>query len=140
MTDLTRVLPHRPPFLAIDRVIEILPGKRAVAAKDVTAGSFWSGKGDSYPQVLILEAMAQVGALAAAGPGNDSGGGELMPGYLAALSDTKFGRMPQAGDTVVFTMEFEAGMGGLVRFKGTARIADEMAAESVMTFSVPVRK
>jgi len=138
---ITGVLPHGYPFLMVDRVVEVVPGRRAVAIKNITGDCGWTGtdEGGSYPQLFLIEAMAQVGALAASGTGIGDPGMPAIPGYLAGLNDAKFGRMPETGDQVVFTLDYEAGMGGLVRFKGTAKIGEEMAAESGLTFSAPGR-
>jgi 3-hydroxyacyl-[acyl-carrier-protein] dehydratase len=136
-----RKLPHRYPFLMVDRVVEVVPGKRAVAIKNITNNCFATGtSGLGYPRVFLLEIMAQVGALAASGAVSAPGGedGVLEPGYLAGLHDVRFDRTPEIGDQVVFTLDFVAAMGGLARFKGTAKIGGEVAAESGLTFSAPV--
>ena len=137
-TEIAAALPHRYPFLMVDRVVEVVPGRRAVAVKNITADSGAGNGGRAeYPQVFLLEAMAQVGALAAAGPGLGSAGGMGIPGYLAGINDARFGVRPLAGDVVVFTLDFVAASGGLVRFNGVATVGEEIAAEAGLTFSVP---
>lgn len=139
-TGILNRLPHRYPFLMVDRVVEVSPGRRAVAVKDIAGDSFaaLSGRYEDYPRIMLLEAMAKVGALAASGSVEGGAeGGAGGPGYLAGIHDARFGRAPEIGDRVVFTLEFEAGMGGLVRFKGTARVGEDVAAQAGLTFQAP---
>ena len=130
-------LPHRQPFIMVDRVLEVIPGKRAVAIKIITIDSLSSGWGGGryYPEAFILEAMAQVGALAAAARQDGKEG--PISGFLAAISDARFLKRPEVGETVLFELEYQTGMGGLVRFKATAKIEGQVAAESVLTFTLP---
>lgn len=141
---MTGALPHRYPFLMVDRVVEVEPGVRAVAVKTVTAvGHHQQGlPGLAFPEVMVLEAMAQVGALTAAGaaPMPDAPAGETaISGYLAALTDVKFHVRPVPGDVVVMTLEFVARIGPLVRFRGTAAIDGETAVEAGLSFTVDMR-
>lgn len=133
------VLPHRYPFVMLDRVLEVSPGKSARAEKTITQDGFFGAGGCFFPELFLLEAMAQLGAIAAAG--QDTGGREGPPadaiGYLAGLADARFGARPVPGDRVLFTVEYEARLGGLVRFNGKAMIGEELAAESKLTFTIP---
>lgn len=137
-TDIIASLPHRFPFLTVDRVLEVEPGKRAVAVKNITDGGFFCDRRGAMPELLLVEAMAQVGALAAAPHTQGSPDGESVPGYLAGLGDVRFLKSPCVGDVVTLTLDFQARLGGLVRFKGVAEIGGEKAAEAVLTFSIPV--
>ena len=135
--EILEAIPHRQPFIMVDRVVEVVPGRRATAIKLITPDALSNGwsSGKFYPEVFVLEAMAQVGALAAAP--RDNGKGEPVSGFLAAISGARFLKRPEAGDTVFFELEYQAGMGGLVRFKATAKIEGLVAAESILTFSLP---
>jgi 3-hydroxyacyl-[acyl-carrier-protein] dehydratase len=137
-SEIIAALPHRFPFLMVDRVLEIEPGKKAVAVKTITADGFFCGRRGTMTDLLLVEAMAQVGALAAAPQAEGSPEGELMPGFLAGLGDVRFLKSPNAGDVATLTLDFQARLGGLVRFKGVAEIGGEKAAEAILTFSVPV--
>jgi len=139
-----RDLPHRYPFLMVDRVLELVPGIRAVAVKNVTADNpYHLGRGAGrYPEILLIEAMAQVGALAASPHEAVTSGelgekGEPIPGYIAGINDARMARAPRVGEIVVFRLEFVAKMGAMVRFKGTASVGDELIAESGLTFTLP---
>jgi len=133
------VLPHRYPFLFIDRVIETVPGKKAVAELCIgsdmpyTAGS----AGGAFPDVLIIEAMAQTGALAAAGAGvDDAAEAPAVKGYLAGLNDVKFHGRAYPGDVVRMELEYVARMGSMVRFTGRASVAGIEIASCGLTFTV----
>ncbi len=136
--EIIAALPHRFPFIMVDRVLEVEPGKRAVAVKRITADGFFSDRLGTTADLLIIEAMAQVGALASAPQEQGGPERELMPGFLAGLGDVKFLKSPRAGDVVTLTLDFQARLGGLVRFKGVAEIDGEKAAEATLTFSIPV--
>lgn len=138
-SEIIAALPHRFPFLMVDRVLEIEPGKKAVAVKIITADGFFCGRQGMMSDLLLVEAMAQVGALAAAPPEQSSPDGESVPGFLAGLGDVRFLKSPNAGDVATMTLDFQARLGGLVRFKGVAEIGGEKAAEATLTFSVPVK-
>ncbi len=136
-TEIIAALPHRFPFLMVDRVLEIDPGRRAVAVKRITADGFYCGRRGTMAGLLLVESMAQVGALAAAPRVAVSPESGLMPGFLAGLGDVSFLKSPDVGDVVALTLVFQARLGGLVRFKGVAEIGGEKAAEATLTFSVP---
>ena len=128
----------------VDRVVEVVPGRSASGVKSVAADCFFSGnsRSMSFPGLFLLEALAQLGALAsgAHGSGARQDDDAQIPGYLAAVQDARFGRVPVAGDSIYLSVEFEARFGNLVRFRGIAKIGEEVAAESVLTFSVPTAK
>jgi 3-hydroxyacyl-[acyl-carrier-protein] dehydratase len=137
-------LPHRHPFLLVDRVVEVVPGRRAVAIKTISADSCSmrpAGTGFSS-EMLVIEAMAQTGALAYAcrqtGEGRVEVGpaGAVVMGYLAGLNDVVFHNRPAAGDTLELTLEYVAAMGPMVRFKGTAKVMGETVVEAGLTFTV----
>lgn len=142
--DILRRLPHRPPFLLVDRVLELVPGKRVVAVKTVSddAESMRSAAGGYSREMLVIEAMAQTGALAYSqmrpGEGGTAGGSEetVVKGYLAGLNDVVFHRRPKPGDTLELTLEFVAAMGPMARFIGTAKVRNEAVAEAGLTFTV----
>jgi 3-hydroxyacyl-[acyl-carrier-protein] dehydratase len=97
-------LPHRFPFLLLDRVIELEPGVRAVARATVSASS-------DFPQVLLIEAVAQLAGIATIQ--QDSEGG-----FLAAIDRAEFGRLPLAGDVLTVTTTVLKAFGRLFLVEG----------------------
>src|SRR5438046_8544165 len=98
--EIQRVLPHRYPFLLIDRVVEITPRERIVAVKNVTANEpFFMGHFPGFPVmpgVLIIEAIAQVGAIAVLGMPENKG----KLAFFAGLDEVRFKRQVVPGDTL----------------------------------------
>ena len=98
--DIQKIIPHRFPFLLIDRIIEIEPGKRAVGIKNVTINEqFFQGHFPDYPVmpgVLIVEAIAQVGAVAMLQLEEYKG----RIAFFAGLDNVRFKRQVKPGDTL----------------------------------------
>ena len=110
-SDICRLIPHRPPFLLVDRVVALDPGRSGTGIKELRADdALFSGHFPDrpiFPGVLIVEACAQLGAIimaAAASPVDSSGpGGERVPpvGYLAAVNRFKFFAPAVPGECLV---------------------------------------
>jgi 3-hydroxyacyl-[acyl-carrier-protein] dehydratase len=137
-----RSLPHRYPFLFVDKVLEVEPGVRAVAIVRMTANTpYFSRAGRlEFPDVLIIEAMAQLGAVTAAATDDTASDADQPPvsGYLAAINDAVFKVRAVPGDTITLTLDYVARMGSMVRFNGTAIINGDVAATCGLTFTVEV--
>src|SRR6187200_1732018 len=100
-----KIIPHRYPFLLIDRVIELEPGQRAVAIKNVTANEeFFQGHFPQYPVmpgVLIVEALAQTGGIALGTM--DEYKGRIA--FFAGIDNVRFKRQVKPGDTLRLEVE-----------------------------------
>jgi 3-hydroxyacyl-[acyl-carrier-protein] dehydratase len=126
------LIPHRDPFLLIDRVVELDPGVRCVAEHDFT-GEEWYLKGHFpgepiVPGVMLTESMAQaatVGAMAL--PDYRDG-----IGLFAGIEEMRFKRIVRPGDTGRFTAVFEKMRRGFARVHVTAHVGDELAAEGTI--------
>lgn len=128
-------LPHRYPLLLVDRVLELEPGKRTLALKNVTINEpFFVGhfpQRPVMPGVLILEAMAQAAALLSL----QSAGVEIDEKtlvYFAAIDNARFKRPVEPGDQLLMEITLLRLRQGVQRFHGAARVGDELAAEAEM--------
>jgi 3-hydroxyacyl-[acyl-carrier-protein] dehydratase len=137
--DVTRIqalLPHRYPFLLIDRVIELEPHKRVRAIKNVTANEpFFQGHFPDLPimpGVLIVEALAQCGAVAVLAEEENRGRLALFAG----IDDCRFKRIVEPGDTLELVCAVEKVRGPIGRGKATARVDGELAVRATLTFAV----
>mmetsp|Transcript_69991 Transcript_69991/g.111042 ORF Transcript_69991/g.111042 Transcript_69991/m.111042 type:complete len:240 (+) Transcript_69991:44-763(+) len=133
------LLPHRYPFLLVDKVIEFVPGKKAVAIKKVTANEeFFNGHFPNrpiMPGVLQLEAMAQVGGIIALQEPITDGKGDF---FFAGVNNVKWRRPVVPGDTLVMQMELTAFKPrfGLVKMKGVSYIDGKKVVEGEFQFAM----
>jgi 3-hydroxyacyl-[acyl-carrier-protein] dehydratase len=139
--DIRKILPHRYPFLLVDKVIEIDPGKRAVGIKNVTANEpFFQGHFPEYPimpGVLIVEALAQTAGIAVnaqAAQSQDSGDAKL--GVFASIDGMKFKKQVLPGDTLRLEAEILSAKMGVVKAKVKASVDDKVAAEGEIRFAM----
>ena len=129
---LRRLLPHRHPFLLLDRVVELEPGRRAVGVKCVSvaepcfAGHF--PERAVFPGVLIVEALAQLAGVVQASAHQERDGGAPRAGYLASLHGFKFRRPVVPGDRMVLEARANASVGGLTDFTVSATVDGETVA------------
>lgn len=126
-------LPHRYPFLLVDRVLEIDSGKRIRALKNVTINEpFFTGHFPHrpvMPGVLMLEAMAQAAALLAfANAGSEPNENSVI--YFAGIDGARFKRPVEPGDQLVLDVELVRAKAGIYKFKGTARVGEDIACEA----------
>jgi 3-hydroxyacyl-[acyl-carrier-protein] dehydratase len=134
--DPTGLLPHRPPFLFVDWVDEVVPGERAVARYRVTGDeAFLAGHfpgNPVFPGVIQLEALAQAGAVAVLADPRFSGRLPLFGG----VEKVRFRRMVRPGDELVLTVELErlSARGGWG--SGTATVAGEVACSARLFFAL----
>ncbi|WP_080872429.1 3-hydroxyacyl-ACP dehydratase FabZ [Oceanobacillus timonensis] len=130
------VLPHRYPFLLVDQVKEIDEGKKVTAIKNVTANEpFFPGHFPDYPVmpgVLILEALAQTGAIAVLGIEENKG----KIGLLAGVDKCRFKQQVKPGDQLELTVEIIRMKGPIGKGKGTATVNGKVACEAEITFAI----
>jgi 3-hydroxyacyl-[acyl-carrier-protein] dehydratase len=134
--DIKRILPHRSPFLLVDRILELEPDKRVVGLKNVTSNEryFIAGPGGvpTLPASILTEAMAQAGAvLILSKPENQ---GRLV--YFMGIDRVRYRRPVVAGDQVLLegeVLRMRSKMGSL---RGRALVNGELACEGDMTFAL----
>ena len=136
---LLKQLPHRYPFLLVDRVLELEKGKRIKALKNVTINEpFFEGHFPNrpvMPGVLMLEALAQASALLsfdALGASPD----DQMIYYFAGMNDVRFRRPVEPGDQLILEAELLRMKAGIFKFKTRALVGDELAVEAELTCAV----
>jgi 3-hydroxyacyl-[acyl-carrier-protein] dehydratase len=125
-------LPHRYPFLLVDRVLSLEPMKKLVAVKCVTVNEpFFAGHFPGHPVmpgVLILEALAQAAALLAKGSMVDDPGDVVT--YLMAIDNARFRKPVVPGDRIELHVEVVRQKGSIWKEKGTAFVDGEVVAEA----------
>ncbi len=131
-----RLLPHRYPFLLIDRVLEVVPGQKAVALKNVTINEpFFQGHFPDepiMPGVLQVEALAQVGAIAVL----------TMPQYqdrllvFAGLDRFRFKGVVRPGDQLIVEMEVTSLRSNAGKGKGIIKVADKIVTSGELMFAI----
>lgn len=130
------LLPHRYPFLLVDRILEWEPGKRIVGLKNVTINEpFFQGHFPGHPimpGVLIVEALAQVGGIVAL----KEMGGEKKLAYFAAIDNCRFRRPVVPGDQLLLNVTITAHKGPVWKIHGEARVGDALAAEADLTATI----
>ncbi|MCS6997160.1 MAG: 3-hydroxyacyl-ACP dehydratase FabZ [Casimicrobiaceae bacterium] len=136
-----QLLPHRYPFLLIDRVREFEPGRRIVAAKNVTINEpFFPGHFPArpvMPGVLILEALAQAAAVLAF-ESDATLGGEGRVVYLAGIDEARFKRPVVPGDILTLEVDIERIVRNIGRFRGRASVDGAIAAEATLLAALRV--
>lgn len=145
MTGLTRqqikeIIPHRDPFLFLDEVVELAPGARTIAVKHLRRDEpFFEGHFPGrpiMPGVLIVEALAQAGAVAALSlPENK---GKLV--LFAGIDGVRFKRLVVPGDTLRLEVEMTRMRGPVGRAEARAFVGNELACRAALTFAIAERE
>jgi len=138
--EIQKFLPHRYPFLLVDRIIEIEPGTKAVGIKNVTFNEgFFQGHFPGQPimpGVLIIEAMAQVGGLLAFCSGVNVG----KTVYFMSIEKAKFRKPVVPGDQLRLEINVLHQRGNVWKFSGNATVEQKVAAEAEFTAMVTDRE
>lgn len=135
--DVRQRLPHRYPILLVDRILEIVEGKRIVGLKNFTVSEpFFQGhfpENPIVPGTILIEAMAQVGGIfvAESEPGNH---GKII--YLAGLDEVRFRRPVLPGDQVIFELELMRRRKDVWKVKGVAKVGGQVVMEAVIMAAV----
>lgn len=137
INDIISLIPHRYPFLLIDRVIEFKADKSIIGIKNVTANEpQFTGHFPDFPVmpgVLTIEAMAQLSAVLVAKSLNSREGKEV---FFMAIDDSKFRKVVIPGDTLVMYSEIIQHRGHVWKFKAKAEVDGKIAAEGTLTAMV----
>ncbi len=135
--EIERIIPHRYPFLLVDRVLEMEPGQRIVAIKNVSMNEwFFQGHFPGLPVmpgVLQVEALAQTMAVYVA---KQPGFGDRI-GLFAGIEECRFKRVVVPGDTLTLEITMEKLGRRFGRGRGVASVAGEVACEALLSFIIP---
>ncbi len=135
ITQIKEIIPHRYPFLLVDRILEVEEGKRAVGIKNVSANEeFFNGHFPEYPVmpgVLIVEALAQVGAVAVLM--KEENKGKLA--FFAGIDNCRFKRQVKPGDQLRLEVEMVRLRGSVGKGKAIATVDGEVACETEIMFA-----
>jgi len=131
-----RLIPHRPPFLLVDEIVELEPGRRVVGRREIRADDWWfpghfPGR-PVMPGVLTIEAIAQAGAVAMLA--DEAHRGKVL--YFAGIDACRFKRVVEPGDVLTLECEFVRVRGALAKGEGRARVGEELAAQATLTVFV----
>ncbi len=136
ITQIKEIIPHRYPFLLIDKILEIENGKRAVGLKNVTANEpFFAGHFPDYPVmpgVLIVEALAQVGAVAMLNQEENKG----RLAFFTGIDNCRFKKQVKPGDQLRLEVEIIRVKGPIGKGKGIATIDGELVCETEIMFAL----
>lgn len=130
------IIPHRYPFLLVDRVLEMEAGKKAVAIKNVTANEpFFNGHFPEYPVmpgVLIVEALAQTSGIAMMQTSENEG----KLGLFAGIDKCRFKRQVVPGDQLKLEAEITRMRGSIAKANVKATVDDELVCEAEIMFAI----
>ncbi len=130
--EIMNILPHRYPFLMVDRIIEMDPGKRIVGVKNVTINEpFFQGHFPGHPVmpgVLIIEAMAQVAGILAYLSSDDEIRKKVS--YFMTIDNARFRKPVVPGDLLRLEMETTLNRRGIWGFNGKAYVEDKLVADA----------
>ena len=134
--EILATIPHRYPFLLIDRIVELYRGRAAIGIKNVSANEeFFQGHfpgNPIMPGVLIIEALAQVGAVAALSAPEHKG----KLGLFAGIDGVRFRRQVRPGDQLRLEVSLDRLRRGVGKASARASVEGETAAEGTLTFAI----
>jgi beta-hydroxyacyl-ACP dehydratase FabZ len=137
--DIQAILPHRYPFLLVDRILDLEPGKRAVGMKNVTVDDYYfQGHFPGFPimpGVLIIEALAQVGGVVMLSKSENRG----KIAYLMSIDSAKFRQPVVPGDQLRLEVEVVKARSKTGQCVGRAYVGDKLVCEAQVKFAVLAR-
>ncbi|KAB3539688.1 3-hydroxyacyl-ACP dehydratase FabZ [Alkaliphilus pronyensis] len=134
--EIQKIIPHRYPFLLVDRIVEMEAGKRAIGLKNVTINEpFFQGHfpdNPIMPGVLMVEALAQVAAITCMNLKENHG----KLGVFTGIDNCKFRRQVVPGDTLRLEIEMKALRRSIGKAEGKVYVDDQLACSASLTFAL----
>jgi len=134
--EIQKIIPHRYPFLLVDRILEFVPGESAVGIKNVTMNEeFFQGHfpgNPLMPGVLIVEALAQVGAVALMSLEENKG----KLAVFAGIDNVRFKKQVTPGDTLRMEVKIESMRRGIGKGSAVAYVEDKVACKGTIMFGI----
>ena len=134
--EIQQIIPHRWPFLLVDKIIDLKPGEEAIGIKNISVGEiFFQGHFPGYPilpGVLIIEALAQVGAVAILSLAENKGKIVLFAG----VDGFRFRKPVLPGDTLCLQVKLTKMRGPIGKGTAKAMVEDRTVAEGELTFAL----
>ncbi len=134
--EIQKIIPHRYPFLLVDRILELEPGQKAVGLKNVTANEpFFQGHfpgNPLMPGVLIVEALAQVGAVALMSLEENKG----KLAVFAGIDGVRFKKQVTPGDTLKMEVEIQSMRRGIGKGSAVAYVDGKVACKGTIMFGI----
>ena len=129
------MIPHRYPFLMIDRMVKVIPDISAISIKNVSINEpFFQGHFPGYPVmpgVLIIEAMAQTSAVLVTQTMGSKSEGKMV--YFMSVEQARFRKPVTPGDSLLITITKVQNRGAVWKFKGKAHVGETLMAEATFT-------
>ncbi|MCD6353005.1 MAG: 3-hydroxyacyl-ACP dehydratase FabZ [Proteobacteria bacterium] len=133
-----KILPHRYPFLLVDRILEFDPGKRIVGLKNITMNEpYFQGHFPDFPilpGVIIIEAMAQTGGLFVFARNPEEAENKNL--FFSGIDKARFRKPVIPGDQMILELEMLKHRGPLWKFRGKATVNGDLAAEAELLASI----
>ena len=135
--EIQRILPHRWPFLLVDRILELEPGKKAVGIKNLTPNEWFFSGGGAYPPVLLLESLAQVGGIILGSKALEDNPQSRFIGLYAGISEFEYLRFALPGEQLILKVELSQKLASIYRFSSQAFVEEEKiaAGQILLSFS-----
>lgn len=140
--EIMKLLPHRYPFIMIDRILELVPNEKVIALKNITINEpFFQGhfsENPIVPGVLIIEAMGQAGAVLAAESLPPENHGSLI--YFMGMDKVKFRKPVIPGDQIIFEVTFMKRRSKVFKMSGVGYVDDKVVAQAELMAKFEERK
>ncbi len=132
IVEILKYLPHRYPFILVDRILEIVPGEQMTGLKNVTINEpFFQGhfpQKPVMPGVLVLEGMAQVGCIMAYFSKGDAVKGKLA--YFVGINKARFRKVVSPGDQIIYKLKLLKEKRGIIIMEAKAYVDDKLVSEA----------